>query len=284
MIMDIDLLSKMIGELVLDHDSVSLPGLGTFVAAEVPASFSDKGFTINPPYRKLSFMPSETSDGLLVRLYAERNSVDEQMAKAVILHFLAEMKEALKSRKTLYLSGLGRLRATKDNNFFFVPLPDLDIYPDGFGLEPVSLKNTALAFPNQPFGTAESSSWTKDISPLPFADNPVSETVQEPESGIVPDQVSETLPEPASGFAPDQVTETVPEPAACRNEGKAIPTSEKDEVKGPSTCGSRWWIWPVAIVGAAALALGVFVLLAHVVPDFIDSLLYTPEELRIINY
>lgn len=251
MIMDIDLLSKMIGELVLDHDSVSLPGLGTFVAAEVPASFSDKGFTINPPYRKLSFMPSETSDGLLVRLYAERNSVDEQMAKAVILHFLAEMKEALKSRKTLYLSGLGRLRATKDNNFFFVPLPDLDIYPDGFGLEPVSLKNTALAFPNQPFGTAEPSTWTNDISPLPFVDNPVSETVQEPESGIVPDQVSETVPEPVAG----------------RNEDS-----------------SRWWIWLVALVGAAALALGVFVLLAHVAPDFIDSLLYTPEELRIINY
>ena len=30
--MDIDLLSKMIKELVMDHDRVSLPGLGVFVA------------------------------------------------------------------------------------------------------------------------------------------------------------------------------------------------------------------------------------------------------------
>ena len=39
-----------------------------------------------------------------------------------------------------------------------------------------------------------------------------------------------------------------------------------------------------SVVGAVALALGIFILLSHVAPDFIDSILYTPEELRIINY
>lgn len=48
--------------------------------------------------------------------------------------------------------------------------------------------------------------------------------------------------------------------------------------------------WKVAavvaasVVGVALLALGIFILLAHVAPGFIDSILYTPEELRIINY
>jgi len=32
------------------------------------------------------------------------------------------------------------------------------------------------------------------------------------------------------------------------------------------------------------VALAVFMILARVAPDFIDSILYTPEELRIINY
>ena len=40
--MDIDLLSKMVGELILDNDEVSLPGVGTFVAEVVPSTFSDK--------------------------------------------------------------------------------------------------------------------------------------------------------------------------------------------------------------------------------------------------
>ena len=56
--MDIDLLAKMVKELIVAHDQVGLPGVGTFVAEMIPATFSDKGFTINPPYRRLSFYPS----------------------------------------------------------------------------------------------------------------------------------------------------------------------------------------------------------------------------------
>ena len=44
--MDIDLLSTMVKEVMMNHDSVTLPGLGSFMAELVPASFSDKGYTI----------------------------------------------------------------------------------------------------------------------------------------------------------------------------------------------------------------------------------------------
>ena len=37
--MDIDLLSKMIKELILENDRVVLPGLGCFVAEMVPSTF-----------------------------------------------------------------------------------------------------------------------------------------------------------------------------------------------------------------------------------------------------
>ena len=40
----------------------------------------------------------------------------------------------------------------------------------------------------------------------------------------------------------------------------------------------------MSVIGLLLLALLVFLLLAQIAPDFIDSLLYTPEELRIINY
>ena len=53
--MDIDLLSKMVKELILDRDRLVLPGLGSFMAEVVPSTFSDKGYTINPPYRRLYF-------------------------------------------------------------------------------------------------------------------------------------------------------------------------------------------------------------------------------------
>ena len=39
-----------------------------------------------------------------------------------------------------------------------------------------------------------------------------------------------------------------------------------------------------ALLLAVALFLLIFVILAKVDPEFIDSILYSPEELRIINY
>ena len=39
--MDIALLSKMIKEIILDEDEVTLPGIGTFIAEIVPSTFSD---------------------------------------------------------------------------------------------------------------------------------------------------------------------------------------------------------------------------------------------------
>lgn len=138
--MDIDLLSKMVKELILDHDRVSLPGLGTFVAEMVPASFTDKGYTINPPYRRLSFRQTEGEDSLLVSWYASLNGVSEEVASSAIEDFMAGLKEVLEKRKNVIFPGLGRLRATKENNLFFIADEDLDIYPEGFGLSPVSLK------------------------------------------------------------------------------------------------------------------------------------------------
>ncbi len=38
------------------------------------------------------------------------------------------------------------------------------------------------------------------------------------------------------------------------------------------------------LVVICAIALLLFIMLAHIAPDFVDSLLYTPEELKIINY
>ena len=60
--MDIDLFSEIVKGLILDNDEVTLPGLGTFVSEVVPSTFSDKGYTINPPYRRLSFRQRGSED------------------------------------------------------------------------------------------------------------------------------------------------------------------------------------------------------------------------------
>ena len=139
--MDIDLLSKMVREIILESDEVTLPGVGMFVAETVPATFSNKGFTINPPYRRLSFRQKQGSDTLLADYYAATYVVPRDKAAEVLEAFLSGMKDVLKERKTIVFPGLGRLRATKENQFFFVSDEAMDICPQAFGLEAVSLKS-----------------------------------------------------------------------------------------------------------------------------------------------
>lgn len=131
----------MVKELILDKDEVSLPGVGTFVAEMVPSVFSDKGYTINPPYKRLSFRQKGVGDdSLLIDFYAKCNNLDIETASRIIREFLHEMRHVLETRKSIVFPGLGKLRATRENYFFFVADEDLDIYPEGFGLEPISLK------------------------------------------------------------------------------------------------------------------------------------------------
>ncbi len=126
--MDINQLSTLVRSQILGSDEVLVPGLGTFRAEVVPAAFSDNGFTVNPPYRKLTFV-SEELEGA-AKLEAEG------LAECV-----AELKKQLGETRCVELDGLGKLRLTKSDQYFFVPDEDADIYPEGFGLEPVSLKN-----------------------------------------------------------------------------------------------------------------------------------------------
>lgn len=235
----------MVGELIVDHDQVGLPGVGTFVAEMVPASFSDKGFTINPPYRRLSFYPSRLEDTLLIDLYAESNHIAREAAKAYIIQYLAELKSVLEERKTIVLPGLGRLRATRENTLFFVPEEGLDIFPAGVGLQPVSLKSHHLQ------------------------EEPVVIHVPVPtiQAEVEPVEVPASMdPEPV---------EPGPEP---------VPPAPAESPAPPKRKGlSGWWTALIVILSLAILLLAAFVVVSRVAPDITDKLLYTPEELRIIQ-
>lgn len=378
--MDIDLLSRIVKELITDHDKVGLPGLGTFVAEVVPASFSDKGYTINPPYRRLSFHPDNTEADLLVKFYSDSNHVPLEASRVYITEFLSELKQVLIQRKTVIFPGLGRLRATKENNFFFVPDEDLDIYPDGFGLQPVSMKyiqgvadpvDIKLSYSDamrgfedrhraaEPELPAEMGQPSEPVLPVAgeqsAAEEPQLETLSpdqaEPVQPSEPGQLSEPVQpiteaqhqpeseeqvqreeqpgtehgqpaepmlqaepvqssEPGQSSESEQTSESVqpsedPSERQCDAAPAELPGGERDAAPAEQLHGEesdaapvglpgeetgvvrrrcRWWIAPVVVLSLAVVALGVFVILAHAAPDFIDSILYTPEELKILNY
>lgn len=309
--MDIDLLSRIVKELITDHDKVGLPGLGAFVAEVVPASFSDKGYTINPPYRRLSFHPDNTEADLLVKFYSDSNHVPLEASRVYITEFLSELKQVLIQRKTVIFPGLGRLRATKENNFFFVPDEDLDIYPDGFGLQPVSMKyiqgvadpvDIKLSYSDAMRGfedrrRAAGEPQMETLSPDQAEPMQPAEPVQptESEQSAEPDQAEPAQPITEAQHQPEaeerlqregelDIEPMQPSEDPSEHQCDAAPAELPGEETGDVRRRCRWWIAPVVVLSLAVVALGVFVILAHAAPDFIDSILYTPEELKILNY
>lgn len=306
--MDIDLLSKMVYDLILDNDRVALPGVGCFVAEIVPASFSDKGYTINPPYRKLYFRSKPDDGELLVKLYAKSNGVAEEDARRILTEFLAEMKDILFARKVIVFPGLGRLRATRENNLFFVADEALDIYPEGFGLEPLSLKThketeQELSATMDELGDILGSGAVDEPVAEPAAEvvaepgaepvaevttdektEPIAEPVAEPFAGTVEEPVAEVVAEPIAEPVDEPVAEPIAEPVA---EPSPVAEPVAEPVTGDTrkmSTGKIVLITLASLLGLAAVLFGIFVLLVNCFPDFLDSLLYTKEELYIINY
>ncbi|MBQ9548195.1 MAG: hypothetical protein IJV01_03430, partial [Bacteroidales bacterium] len=243
--------------------------------------------------------------------------------------------------------GLGRLRATRQNNIFFITDEALDIYPEGFGLEPVSLKNheetpaevhhvvESLAgimvapteefvepagAANEPAGVAndlagaasdpagekaaEAPAEYEPIIPaderLEFADEPVKAADEPvPGEGSEPDGKEGRNQNGAKMLHPPGKNEGgVSKKAknaaakAAKAEAKAA-RAEAREAKAQARAARRAarkpvpkWIWvtPLVILAILAIAAGVFYILVYAAPEFLDTLLYTPEELRIINW
>ena len=325
--MDISLFSEMIKNLILDNDEVTLPGVGSFVSEVVPSSFSDKGYTINPPYRKLSFRHRQGKDNLLAEFYSKSNGTDLESAGKLVKVFLDGLEEDLRTKKTVEMPGLGRLRATREGTIFFIPDEDLDIYCSGFGLQPVSLKTHEETPEEVARAVSDLRKMVDDpVPPL----KPLPETGQEEAVGTEPEPVAATEP----AFRPEPVSAT--EPASCPEPvapDPASPASVEDSPAGPSApvAAASTQDLPAApatpvelptppaqdapatpaspdqsaaqvspapsgnvrkkrlltgvavVIFIALLALGGFILLSRLSPDLVDRMLYSEDELRLIE-
>ena len=291
--MDIDLLAKMVKEIILDKDEVYLPGIGSFIAEPMPATFSDKGYTINPPYRKLSFRQrNDSTDTSLIDLYSKSNKIERASAKKILIDFLKEMKELLQQKKIIIFPGLGRLRATKENNFFFVAEEELDIFPYGFALEPISLKfhketekevsdavenlKSIISIQEQsPAENEEHKSIEKEESKeeLSIEEEPKEELSREEEP-------KEELLREAEPKTTLEATEKQP-----KEEEKVQEQVTKNEcIAKKRSIYKKILLVLIYIAATAAFLLIIFIIVAYFFPEFTDKLLYSKEELEILYY
>ena len=340
--MDISLFSEMIKNLILDNDEVTLPGVGSFVSEVVPSSFSDKGYTINPPYRKLSFRHRQGKDNLLAEFYSKSNGTDLESAEKLVKVFLDGLEEDLRTKKTVEMPGLGRLRATREGTIFFIPDEDLDIYCSGFGLQPVSLKTheetpeevaravsdlrkmvddpvpplkplpesgqeEAVGTEPEPVSATEPASRPEPVAPDPASPASVEDSPAGPSAPVAAASTQDLpaapatpveYPTPAVQDAPAAPMTPVEFPTPAAQDTPAAPASpdapaasaypdQSATQVSPAPSGNvrkkRLLTGVAVVIFIALLALGGFILLSRLSPDLVDRMLYSEDELRLIE-
>ena len=251
--MEISLFSKCIKDLIAANDKVDVPYLGSFTAEMVPASYSDRQTTIHPPYRKMAFHKCEVSleqGRLLLDKVVQETGVSLEQAGVELGWCLSRLCSELEGSKICKLPGLGVMRANARNEFYFVPDDDLDIWPDGLGLEPVSIK----------------------VNDAPVRESEPVKEVETPKS-----QIPGLPPVEAEGEAGNDAE-------GHQIEVKSSVPSWVDA--GPER-PERRRVLPI-ILTVLAILLVLFIIASYLFTDtmspILDRILYTREELRLLGY
>lgn len=250
--MTIESFTSCLEEFIMEHDRLLVPGLGAFTAGLQAATISDNGFTINPPYRKLEFIYGEDlgigENEQYDYLYSIKEKMDLEKVREELAEIISEIKREVEANSLVELPGLGKLRSLGDGHLFFVMDKDAQIYPEGFALSSVSLKNR--------------------VSDIP-------EVVAIPKPVEQPAAVAE-------GHNEAETSETAgtSEPAeeAVSKEQKVADGLARKKKKMPIVVKVILWL-----LGIALLLLAGFMALAYFCPDFIDTLLYSPDEIELLK-
>ena len=272
--MEITLFSKCIKDLIVENDRVDVPYLGTFTAEMMPAAYSDRQTTIHPPYRKMSFHKGEVSlsEGrpLLNKVMREAG-VSLEQAGVELGWCLSRLSSELEGSKICRLPGLGVMRANARNEFFFVPADDLDIWPDGIGFEPISIKLPKEEIPVQA-GNDEVVQAGNDVQASGVVDGFSDREHFSCERDEKPEQRSE-IPDQVGN---DEVIQV----------GNDEVIQARKEVAAEVHHRKKLQPWVIVLIVLAAL-LALFIAASYLFTDFmspvLDRLLYNKEELELLR-
>jgi hypothetical protein len=302
--MNISLFSRTIKELILENDRVGVPEVGHFVAEMMPASFSDRRTMINPPYRRMSFSKKDEVTAAEKDLFLNKMEELSVLPSAEVVekyyNFIKGFISNLESEKVIDMPSLGRMHATSRNEYFFVADEDLDIYPDGIGLTPVSVKAPDPEFvPVAPPETEKESdtetkqeSDTETLTEQELKSEPQTESEPFEVAVIDPEMIedNEFVEEPEAEKESEPETEPVPEPdAEPASETLSDPKfgheqDSSDLVFEPSK--KRVGLWVIVTIIALVIVVALLIFYfgdSEWLSPILDKLLYTKEELRILG-
>ncbi len=115
-------LGKYISELLYHHDSVILPGFGTFSTRYVPAKFIPEKKIVESPAKVADFAPEpKEGDTPLPAYIAEKEGKPVEEVNEFIIDVVKEIRQSLQSGKRVELEQLGLFYLDAEGSFHFEP-------------------------------------------------------------------------------------------------------------------------------------------------------------------
>lgn len=147
-------IAPIIRQMILEGQSVGVPGLGTFHVRHIPSSYDEKNKLLNPPSREIIFEENrylQNANFISILANKENISVDEAFQR--LAEYLSGSYAQISEGKRVKFSGLGLLHKDENGKLQFEPEEELLSGGEFFGLKPVPLaskrkkkKNKHLVF------------------------------------------------------------------------------------------------------------------------------------------
>ena len=133
-------LSNFIYSLLLENETVIIPGFGAFVSTYKPAEFLEN--EIKPPSKEVTFTQKiRNNDGMLAEIIARKAKISQSYAMKRIEKARENMLYALDKGETVIVENIGTLVYNENNEIQFTPFQDENLLLDSFGLETISTED-----------------------------------------------------------------------------------------------------------------------------------------------
>ena len=134
-------LVKYTTRLVAQHNCVIIPGLGAFLAHNIPASYNVEGAIFMPPHRALGFNPQVTvDDALLVSEYIYAQHLSYEEASKRLHEDIHSLRRVLSTKGTVCFGELGTFSVNVSGKISFEQSSNGIDDPYNFGFEPLVIQ------------------------------------------------------------------------------------------------------------------------------------------------
>lgn len=164
-----------IADLLYEHDSVNIPGLGGFVSRYKSSAIDQVQGKLLPPSKDLNFNGNLVlNDGVLVNFLAEKNNLTKEEAQRTVDDYVEDVRKAIDRREIVVFPEVGRLYKDYESKLQFLPdntnfntdsygLPVIQFYPV-VRAQPITAIPTASMERKAPKPVVQKSAWLTGVS------------------------------------------------------------------------------------------------------------------------